>query len=147
MRWCPHVTVAAVVEQNNRFLMVRERSASGDLVYNQPAGHLQENESLVQAVIRETLEETGWQVSPIAVLRVRMFTSPLNQVTYLRTSFIAQAVAHYPDYPRDGVIDEALWMSETDLIRHEQELRSELVLQTVRDYRTGQRFALDLFGN
>lgn len=147
MRWSPHVTVAAVVERNNRFLMVRERSEAGKLVYNQPAGHLEENESLIQAVVRETLEETGWQVSPSAVLRVRMFTSPLNQVTYLRTSFVAEAVAHYPDYSLDDVIEEAVWMSEAELREHESELRSDLVLQTIEDYRSGQRFPLELFGN
>lgn len=147
MRWCPHVTVAAIVEQNGRFLMVRERSETGNLVYNQPAGHLQENETLIQAVVRETLEETGWQITPTAVLNMRMFTSPINQVTYLRTNFIAEPVAHYPDFALDTVIDEALWMSEDDIIRYEGEMRSELVLQAVRDYRNGQSFSLDVLGS
>jgi ADP-ribose pyrophosphatase YjhB (NUDIX family) len=105
MRWSPHVTVAAVVERNDRFLMVREKSETGSLVYNQPAGHLQESESLIQAVMRETLEETGWQITPTAVLSLRLYTSPANQITYLRTSFAAEAVAHYPDYAIDPVID------------------------------------------
>lgn len=146
MRWSPHVTVAAVVERNSRFLMVREKSEAGSLVYNQPAGHLQESESLVQAVVRETLEETGWQITPTAVLSVRLYTSPVNQVTYLRTSFAADAVAHYPDYAIDPVIEEALWMSEDEIFQCQEQLRSHLVLQAIREYRQGQRFPLELLG-
>jgi ADP-ribose pyrophosphatase YjhB (NUDIX family) len=146
MRWSPHVTVAAVVERNGRFLMVREKSEAGSLVYNQPAGHLQENESLVQAVVRETLEETGWQITPTSVLSMRLYTSPVNQITYLRTSFAAEAVAHYPDYAIDPVIEEALWMSEDEILQRQEQLRSHLVLQAIRDYRKGQRFPLELLG-
>ncbi|MEX1032581.1 MAG: NUDIX hydrolase [Cellvibrionaceae bacterium] len=145
MRWCPHVTVAAVVERNGRFLMVRERAEAGALVYNQPAGHVQQNESLSQAVVRETLEETGWQVTPTAILSIRMFTSAFNQVTYMRTSFLAEAVAHYPDYDLDSVIDEVCWMREEDIVQHRDQLRSELVLQVIEDYRSDRRFSLDLF--
>ncbi|MGQ9424554.1 NUDIX hydrolase [Gilvimarinus sp. F26214L] len=147
MRWCPHVTVAAVVERQNRFLMVRERSETGQLVYNQPAGHLEEGESLLQAVVRETLEETRWQVSPSAVLSIRMFTSPANQVTYLRTSFVAEPLAHYPEYNIDQGIEEAVWMSEEEIVQKQHELRSELVLQSIRDYRAGKRFPLELLGS
>jgi ADP-ribose pyrophosphatase YjhB (NUDIX family) len=146
MRWSPHVTVAAVVERNGRFLMVREKSETGQMVFNQPAGHLQENESLVQAVVRETLEETGWQISPTAVLSQRLYTSPANQITYLRTSFAADAVAHHPDYELDPVIEEALWMSEEEIFRREKEMRSHLVLQAIRDYRQGWRYPLELLG-
>lgn len=146
MRWSPHVTVAAVVQRNGRFLMVREGSETGSLVYNQPAGHLEENEALTQAVIRETLEETGWQVTPSGILSVRLYTSPLNQVSYLRTTFVADAVVHYPDHQLDPAIEEVLWMSEEELVEHEQEMRSELVLQSIRDYQRKQRFPLELLG-
>lgn len=146
MRWSPHVTVAAVVQRNGRFLMVREKAETGELVYNQPAGHLEEDETLTEAVIRETLEETGWQVTPTGILSVRLYTSPLNQVTYLRTTFAADAVAHYPDYALDPVIDEALWMSEEEILRRTDEMRSELVLQSIRDYQQRQRFPLELLG-
>lgn len=146
MRWSPHVTVAAVVERNGRFLMVREKSESGQMVYNQPAGHLEENETLVQALKRETMEETGWQVSPTAVLSLRLYTSPSNQVTYLRTSFAAEALAHYPEHALDPAIEEALWMSEEEIFLRENEMRSHLVLEAIRDYRQGRRYPLDLLG-
>lgn len=145
MRWSPNVTVAAVVERNGRFLMVREASESGTLVYNQPAGHLEENESLAEAVVREALEETGWQITPTGVLSVRRYKSPHNGVTYLRTTFLANAVAHYPDYRRDPVIEEAVWLTEAELRARSGEMRSELVLQSIDDYRSGKRYPLELF--
>lgn len=144
MCWQPHVTVAAVVEREGRFLMVREASAGGDLVYNQPAGHLEENESLAEAVVREALEETGWEIAPAAVLSIRRYLSPHNGVTYLRTTFLAHAVAHHPDYPRDPDILDALWLTEAELRTRSAEMRSTLVLQSIEDYRSGKRYPLDL---
>lgn len=144
MAWQPHITVAAVVERQGRFLMVREASEGGDLVYNQPAGHLEENESLADAVVREALEETGWQISPSAVLSIRRYRSPHNGVTYLRTTFLADAVAHYPDYSRDPAILDAVWLAEAELRERASEMRSTLVLQSIDDYRSGIRYPLDL---
>lgn len=145
MRWHPHVTVAAVVERNGRFLIVREAAAeTGTLVYNQPAGHLEENETLTEAVVREALEETGWQIRPTAVLSLRRYQSPHNGVTYLRTTFLAEAVAHYPDYERDPAITEALWLTEAELRARAHEMRSALVLQSIDDYRSGKRYPLEL---
>lgn len=144
MSWQPHVTVAAVVERNGRFLMVREASKGGDLVLNQPAGHLEENESLVDAVVREALEETGWQVSPTAVLSIRRYRSPDNGVTYLRTTFLADAVVHYPHYSRDPDILDTLWLTEAELRQRAGEMRSPLVLQSIDDYRSGKRYPLEL---
>lgn len=147
MRWYPHVTVAAVVERDGRFLLVREAGEGGKLVYNQPAGHLEENESLIEAVVRETLEETGWQITPTAVLSLRRYKSPQNGVTYLRTTFLADAVAHYPNYRRDPAIEDALWLTEAELKERSNEMRSDLVLESINDYRSGKRYPLELFAD
>lgn len=93
MTWAPHVTVATIVERDNRFLMVYEE-ADGKKVYNQPAGHLDPNETLKDAAVRETLEETGWTVSLTGVVGVNLYTAPSNGITYLRTTFIAEALSH-----------------------------------------------------
>ncbi|HQR24655.1 MAG TPA: NUDIX domain-containing protein, partial [Steroidobacteraceae bacterium] len=65
MVWKPDVTVAAVAERDGRFLVVEER-AGGRVVINQPAGHLEDGESFLEAVVRETLEETAWTFVPQA---------------------------------------------------------------------------------
>ena len=115
MDWKPHITVATIVEDNGRFLMVEEHKA-GRNVLNQPAGHLDPNETLTEAAVRETLEETGWDVEPTGVLGIYLYTAPSNGVTYQRVCFIAKPLKHHPDYqlddcllytspsPRDGLL-------------------------------------------
>lgn len=147
MRWHPHVTVAAVVERDGRFLLVRETTRDGKQVYNQPAGHLEENESLIEAVVREALEETGWQINPTAILSLRRYQSPDNGVTYLRTTFLADAVVHHPDYRLDPAIDEVLWLTEAELRDRSEQIRSALVLQSIDDYRSGRRYPLELLAS
>ena len=89
-RWTPHVTVATVVERANRYLLVEERDKNtGELVFNQPAGHLESGESLPGAALRETLEETGWEVELTGVLGVALYSAPTNGITYHRTTFLA----------------------------------------------------------
>ncbi len=92
MSWYAHITVATIVTQNNMFLLVHENTENGQ-VYNQPAGHLEPNETLVEAAIRETLEETRWHIKPITFLGIKQYTSPINNITYIRTTFIA-----HPEY-------------------------------------------------
>jgi 8-oxo-dGTP pyrophosphatase MutT (NUDIX family) len=109
LRYCfilefePHVTVATVVEQEARFLLVEEW-ADNRLVYNQPAGHLEASESLQQAAIRETLEETGWAVALRGIVGVSLYTAPANGVTYFRTTFAATALQHH-NHPLDEGIE------------------------------------------
>lgn len=146
MVWYPHVTVAAVVERDGKFLLVRERAESGELVYNQPAGHLEENESLLQAVERETLEETGWHITPRAILGLRLYTAPGNGVSYLRCCFIADPLSHDPERTLDEGIEEAVWLSEEEILARREQLRSPLVWEAIADYRRGLRFPLDLLG-
>jgi len=145
MTWAPHVTVATIVERDNRFLMVYEE-ADGKKVYNQPAGHLDPNETLQEAAIRETLEETGWDVKLTGVVGVNLYTAPGNGITYLRTTFIAEVVQHYPKRALDTGIIEAVWLSYEELATRKDQLRSPMTLQIVEDYLAGRRFALPVIG-
>ncbi|MEH6579460.1 MAG: NUDIX hydrolase [Amphritea sp.] len=144
MRWTPHATVATIVEQDGRFLVVEEHSNSqNQLVINQPAGHIEQDESFVEAAIRETLEETRWTVKPTALLGMYVYTAPSNGITYHRYCFVADAVSHDPELPLDHGIEQALWLSRDELVVRESSLRSPLVIKCIDDYISGQRFPLD----
>lgn len=145
MTWAPHVTVATIIERDNRFLMVYEE-ADGKQVYNQPAGHLDPDETLREAAIRETLEETGWTVKLTGVVGVNLYTAPSNGITYLRTTFIAEAVSHDADYKLDTGIIEAVWLTYEELVERKNQLRSPMTLQIIDDYRNGRVFPLNVVG-
>ena len=127
--------------------MVKEREADGSLVYNQPAGHLGPNETLIEAVHRETLEETGWHVNAEAILSMNLYTSPRNNITYFRCNFLANAVELVADASLDAEIEDVLWMSEKELRDNQHQLRSPLVLQAITDFQSGQRFPLSMIKN
>lgn len=146
MDWTPHITVATIVEDQGRFLFVEERCA-GQQVLNQPAGHLEANESLIQAAIRETLEETGWDIEVTSVTGIYLYTAPSNGVTYQRVCFAARPLRHRPDSPLDQGIIGPLWLSREELEGQRQRWRSELVGQCLDDYLGGERFALSLIRN
>ncbi|WP_263141988.1 NUDIX hydrolase [Pseudomonas sp. RIT-PI-AD] len=143
MRFTPHVTVATVVEDQGRFLLVEEY-ADGRAVFNQPAGHLEADESLIQAAIRETLEETGWEVELTAVTGIYLYTSPGNGVTYQRVCFAGKPVRHLADSPLDEGIIGPHWLTREELAAQPERWRSRLVLRCVDDYLAGERFPLDL---
>ncbi len=143
MIWKPHVTVAAIIEHDGRFLMVEERS-EGRLVYNQPAGHLDEGEGLIAAAIRETLEETAWQFMPTALIGLYRWQHPQKGNTYLRVCFAGTCHDHDPLRPLDKGIVRALWMSRAELMAHTERLRSPLVIQCIDDYLAGKRYPLDI---
>ncbi|UVE16082.1 NUDIX hydrolase [Pseudomonas sp. LS44] len=143
MLWQPHITVATVVEDQGRFLLVEEM-ADGRAVFNQPAGHLDAAESLIQAALRETLEETGWDVELTAVTGIYLYTAPSNGVTYQRICFAARPLRHHPDLPLDEGIIGPHWLTRDELAAQPERWRSELVLRCVDDYLAGERFALSL---
>jgi len=143
MTWTPHATVAVIVEDNyGRFLMVEEVS-SGQVVFNQPAGHVEEGEAILDAVRRETLEETGWQVEPRFFLGVYTYKAPANGVTYYRFCYSAEAVRHRSSELDDGII-AAHWLELDEIRQLGDRLRSPLVLQCIEDYRNGRQYPLDV---
>ena len=141
MTWHPHITVATIVEANGRFLMVEE-SKGGRLVLNQPAGHLEPNETLRQAALRETLEETGWAVELNGVVGIYLYTAPSNGVTYQRVCFAATPLTHDPQRTLDEGITGALWMTRDELAAQPERWRSELILRCIDDYLAGQPYDL-----
>lgn len=143
MNWETHITVASIVYQGDCFLMVRER-ASGRVVLNQPAGHVEAGESLLAAVVRETLEETGWHFSPEALVGVYQYQLAHKRRTYLRFAFCGSVTRHEADRPLDEGILEAPWMSLEQLRQQSDQLRSPMVLRAIKDYQSGRRYSLDL---
>lgn len=143
MQQLPHVTVATIVERGGKFLMVKENSA-GRLVYNQPAGHVEENETLFDAAKRETLEETAWRVELEQLLGIYQYSSPENGITYIRHCFIARVIEPRTENDLDEDIAEAVWLSFEELQLLEAQMRSPLVLQVIRDYLAGIAYPLEI---
>jgi len=141
--WKPHVTVAAIAEDSNRFLMVEER-VDGKLVYNQPAGHLDPGESLIAAVIRETFEETAWTFQPEALVGIQLWRHPDTNESYLRFSFCGSCYEHHARRPLDTGIEKALWLSRDELMDNHHKLRSPMVLRSIDDYLDGRRYSMDI---
>ena len=139
--WCPHVTVACVIADGDRFLMVEE-DIRGELRINQPAGHLEDHESLAEAAVRETLEETGWEVALDHFIGVQQWHSPVHDHHIVRFAFAGHPVKHHSGRPLDAGIARALWMSYADIAANAGRLRSALVLGTLDDWLAGQRLPL-----
>lgn len=147
MIWKPHTTVAAVIERDNQFLMVEER-VNNQLVYNQPAGHLEPDESLIDAVIRETREETAWLFKPEALVGVYLWknTDQLDpdENTFLRFAFCGTCSDFQKDLPLDEGIEATSWLSKDELLNKTKQLRSPLVIQCIDDYLAGTRYPLSV---
>jgi 8-oxo-dGTP pyrophosphatase MutT (NUDIX family) len=142
VRWNPEVTVAAVVEREGRFLMVEER-IRGRLVLNQPAGHLEDRETLIEAVIRETREETAWRLSPAALVGTYLWRDPTSERSFLRFTFCGSVDDHAPGQALDAGIVRAPWMTHEQLQAQPGRMRSPLVLRCLEDYLKGARHPLD----
>ncbi len=141
--WNPDVTVAAICERAGRFLLVEEISkSSGQVVFNQPAGHLEDNETLEQAVIRETLEETCCHFTPEALVGVYK-TRAANGKTYLRYTYCGATSEQDSKLSLDPDIIRTHWLT-LDQIQVRTDLRSPLVLSCINDYLAGVRHPLDL---
>lgn len=144
--WAPSVVVATLVERQGRFLFVEER-IRGQLVLNQPAGHLDPGEALVDAAVRETLEETGWLVRPSALVAVYQWESTTEQRQFLRFTFAADALSHDAGRALDAGIERAVWLSQAEFLAARTPPRSPLVARSLDDYRAGRRVALELLQN
>jgi 8-oxo-dGTP pyrophosphatase MutT (NUDIX family) len=146
--WQPDVTVATVVVRDGRVLCVEER-AGGALVLNQPAGHLEPDEGLAEAALRETLEETGWDVRLGAFIGAYQWKAPPRPGEgdgrhYLRFAFAAEPVRHHPGRELDTGIVRALWLTPAELLAERERHRSPLVWEAVADCLGGRRQALSL---
>ena len=142
MHWNPDVTVAAIVLRDGRFLMVEER-IKGSLVLNQPAGHLEKGETLIDAVIRETREETAWRFAPDALVGTYLWRNPDTDRTFLRFAFCGSVDDHRAAQALDSGIVRAVWMSHEQLLAQPGRLRSPLVLRCLDDFLAGIRRPLD----
>ncbi|PCH59518.1 MAG: NUDIX hydrolase [Gammaproteobacteria bacterium] len=142
MRWDPHVTVATIVERNNQFLFVEENCSTG-AVFNQPAGHWEDKETLIEAARRETLEETGWHVAITHLCGIYQWRHPDNAETFLRFCFVGECLHQDPTRELDPAIIAVHWLSREQLLQRQQDLRSPMVLRCLVDYLDNHRYPLD----
>lgn len=140
-QWKPNVTVAAIIEQDGKFLLVEETTDRGNR-FNQPAGHLEEHETIIEAAIRETLEETAYDFTPEYLVGIYHWQHPLNGITYLRFAFSGKLGAHYPERALDDGIIGTVWKSQDEIAKDAALMRSPQVLLCVQDYLAGKRYPL-----
>ncbi|MBI3171059.1 MAG: NUDIX hydrolase [Hydrocarboniphaga effusa] len=138
-----HVTVATVVQRDGKFLLVEE-TVGPQTVLNQPAGHWEAGETLIEAARRETLEETAWQSEITSLLGVYEFEPPELGYGFLRFAFNASATRHHAQRKLDDGILRALWLSPEELRSQRQRHRSPMVQRCVEDYLSGQQQPLSL---
>ncbi len=143
-QWPPHITVATVVFSADKYLMVEERDkVTGELVFNQPAGHLEPGESISEAALRETREETGWEVELTGLLGLALYHAP-NDFVYYRTTFLARPVATLENQCIDPDIDAVHWLSYEEILANSDRMRSPLVIDAIEQYRKGLSSPLEL---
>lgn len=143
MVWKPHVTVAAIIEHEQRFLIVEEETSNG-LAFNQPAGHLEPSESLIDAVIREVNEETAWTFTPEYITSIQLWRKHPDASSFLRVCFVGSC----SDYQAKQILDDGIiathWLTRDELAAQKSKLRSPLVLTTIDQYLAGERHPLSL---
>ena len=143
MIWKPHVTVAAVVQRDGQFLLVEEETDVGP-AFNQPAGHLEEGEDLIDAVVRETLEETAYHFKPTHLIGIYNWTHPTKDLTYLRFAFGGELRGYEAGRPLDAGILGARWLTLDEVKATEARHRSPLILRCIEDAIAGKAYPLDL---
>ena len=146
--WPPHVTVATVIEREGAYLLVEERDKnSGAMVFNQPAGHLDPGESLTEAALRETREETGWAIELSGVLGIALYTAPGNGITYYRTTFVGNALHQLENAVLDPDIHAVHWLDYQAILANSAQMRSPLVIADIERHRAGTLYPLDIIEN
>jgi ADP-ribose pyrophosphatase YjhB (NUDIX family) len=143
MIWKPNVTVAAAIEREGRFLLVEEETSKG-LQFNQPAGHLESDESLLAAVSREVLEESAYHFVPRHLLGIYRWHAPGSDTTYLRFAFTGDITGHDADRHLDAGIVQAVWLTPDEIRAAQDRHRSPLILRCMEDYLAGRRYPLDM---
>ena len=143
MIWKPDVTVAAVIERDGKFLLVEEETSQG-VRFNQPAGHLEADESLLDAVKREVLEESAYHFVPQHLLGIYRWHSADSDTTYLRFAFTGEITGFDPDRSLDTGIIQTVWLTPDEIRATQARHRSPLILRCVEDYLDNKRYPLDL---
>lgn len=143
MIWKPHVTVAAIIEHEHRFLLVEEHTEHG-IAFNQPAGHLEPGESLVSAVKREVNEETAWMFTPEYITAIQLWRKTPESPSFLRVCFAGPCYDHRPEQALDHDIIDTHWLTHEQIVKKKFQLRSPLVLTTIDQYLSGERYPLSL---
>lgn len=144
MIWKPNVTVAAVVEIDGKYLLVEEQTSNG-ILFNQPAGHLEPDESIIQGAIRETLEETGYSFVPQWLLGIYRWHSRADDTIFLRFAFTGTVAAHDPVRALDAGILSAGWFGVDEIREMSYCHRSPLVMRCIEDHLAGKRYPLEIF--
>jgi phosphatase NudJ len=138
-----HVTVAAIIKRNNHYLLVKELASSGEIVFNQPAGHVELKESLIDAVKREVKEETNLTFTPTSLIGTYLLSPAANGKTYLRFCFVGDVPDNEHPSPQDPDILENCWFTKEQIIQMKpKQLRSALVLKCLNDFLQGKRLPL-----
>lgn len=143
MQWKPNVTVAAIAQHKNKFLVVEEEE-NKQIVFNQPAGHLEKNETFIEAVTREVLEETAWEFRPESLTGIYLYHNTVVNITYLRVCFYGTCLQHYPDRVLDTGILGTHWLDRQELEAIRDRLRSKMVLRCIDDFLAGNRYPLEI---
>lgn len=143
MHWKPHVTVAAVLEREGRFLLVEEETDEG-VRFNQPAGHLECQESLTDAVIREVLEETACHFVPEYLVGIYNWRNESKDISYLRFAFGGRIAGCEAGRPLDEGILTTHWFSLQEVRALESRHRSPMVMRGITDWQAGRRYPLDI---
>lgn len=141
-----HLTVASIIVKDNRYLMVKEID-NGQLVINQPAGHVEPGEDIIDAAVRETYEETGWRTEINGFIGIYSSKSPTTDITYYRLAFTAEALSQDKQAIIDPDIDEVVWLSSKQIRQNTKQLRSQLVIDCLNDFEQGKIFPLEIFRN
>jgi 8-oxo-dGTP pyrophosphatase MutT (NUDIX family) len=146
MIWKPNVTVAAVIEREGKYLLVEEQTGGG-LLFNQPAGHLEPGESIIEGAIRETLEETGYTFAPQSVLGIYHWHSEADNITFIRFAFNGSVVDFDPDRALDTGIVRAGWFGVEEIRETTYCHRSPLVMKCIEDHVAGKHYPLEILSH
>lgn len=143
MQWKPNVTVAAIARRGDKFLLVEEDIA-GKRLFNQPAGHLEEHESLIDAVAREVLEESAWRFEPAYITGIYLYPDAQNGITYLRFCFYGECSDHDDERELDSGIITTHWLTLEEIKARQACMRSPMVIESLQDYLAGEKHPLSL---
>ena len=139
MSWVPHITVASIIEKDGKYLFVEEL-VENKKVLNQPAGHLEENETLEEGCIRETLEETAYKVEVDYLIGIYQERRKGSLDMWLRFCFKCSIIKEFPEQNLDKNILRKLWLSKRNIIGSNIRLRSNMVLRCINDYENEKKY-------